>query len=807
MRFLHSLILGIISLTGCQGYPDLLVHLDEVDPETRWVDYYLSASGRSCDEPIHQDLLVAGPSVRIPLDCLSQGYASLKNLTLRAEALDMDRCIVGVTTQVVDTAPLDIVPVEAQLKVGRAPDRRCRISVETRGLGEVTALAADGEPGFVCPSRCEAARGSGPAASDCVQLCQAAFLKGSQVTISGTPRYQFHLVGTADLLGDQSLRVLGEKKLTAHFTPGLCTPTDDLCTYNPLAQGYSLNAAARVAGQGVWLAGDNGTLLYYDGRQLAAVPSGTTSDLTGIAASDDGQTVWAVGKEGTVLVFSGSAWLPLASQTTANLRGVWVSPNGQQAWVVGDNGTVIQYQGPPEARSRSTVSLPDPYKGLAVLAVSGRTADNVWIAGQGQMLLKYEAGSFVQKSPPITSGSLRAVWVAGSDVFAAGDGGVLLHYNLPAAKLETVPSGTPYNLRALWGTDADNYWFSGDQGTAIHQLGGTLRIARASEFGYSSLNAGVAQADGQVLSVSNTGGSWTGDSEARTFTPLSFSGTLEAIWGFDAQDLWAVGNKQILHYSPAGLTVMVQSQSQYLFSIWGSAPDDIWAVGDQGTILHYDGSSWIPSQSGINSRLRGVCGTSRGDVWAVGENGTTIHYDGTGWGRPSTNTNKNLNAVWCGGTDNVWMAGDGGLVLHFVGNSNGFIVSQSYDANLPRILSIWGDAKGTIYAAGESGTLFTLPAGASPPWTQQVFNMTVPVNIHKVFGAPAGRQGACDKPAAVWLAGENGFLRRLDSNDHWAKMTYDDFTDLRGIWADSPCGAWFVGGRGTVVRQVGDLHP
>jgi photosystem II stability/assembly factor-like uncharacterized protein len=805
MRFLPQIILGIILLAGCQDYPDLLVHLDEVDPEIRWVDYYLSANGRSCNTPIHQDLLAMGPAVRLPLDCLSQGYASLKNLTLRAEALDVDRCIVGVTTQVVDTTPFDIVPVETRLKVDRAPERRCRVSVETRGLGEVTALAANGEPGFVCPSRCEAARDSGLVTSDCVQRCQAAFLKGSKVTVKGMPRYQFHLVGTADLLGDQSFSVLGEKKLAAHFTPGLCTPTDDLCTYNPLAQGYSLNAAARVAGQGIWLAGDNGTLLYYDGRQLAAVPSGTTSDLTGIAASDDGQTVWAVGKEGTILTFSGSAWLPLASQTTANLRGVWVSPNGQQAWIVGDSGTVLQYQGPPEARSRSIVSLPDPYRGLAVLAVHGRTADNVWIAGQGQMLLKYEAGSFVQKSPPITSGTLRAVWVAGNDVLAAGDGGVLLHYNLPAAKLETAPSGTLKNLRAVWGTDADNYWFGGDEGTAIHQLGGSLRIARAAEVGYSNLNAGAVQADGRALIVSSTGGLWTVDSDAKTFTPLSFSGTLEAIWGFEAQDLWAVGDHQILHYSPAGLTVT--AQSQYLFSIWGSAANDIWAVGEQGTILHYDGSSWMPSQSGINSRLRGVCGTSRGDVWAVGENGTTIHYDGTGWGRPSTSTNKNLNAVWCGGPDNVWMAGDGGLVLHYVGKSNGFIVSQSYDSNRPRILSIWGDAQGTIYAAGESGTLFELPAGASPPWAQQVFNMGVQVNIHKVFGVSAGRPGVCDKPAAVWLAGENGFLRRRDNNGHWATMTYDDFTDLRSIWADSPCGAWLVGGRGAVLRQVGDLHP
>lgn len=327
--------------------------------------------------------------------------------------------------------------------------------------------------------------------------------------------------------------------------------------------------------------------------------------------------------------------------------------------------------------------------------------------------------------------------------------------------------------------------------------------APAAGFNLANLNAGLALAGGQNLIAGSLGGLWIGGIDTTTWTSLTPARTLEAVWGSSAQNLWAVGDRQILHYIPAGLTAI--PQSQYLYSIWGSGENDIWAVGDQGTMLHYDGSAWSTVQSGINSRLRGICGTSPSDVWAVGEKGVAIHYNGKAWSLPAnTGTDKSLNAVWCGAPDNVWLAGDGGLVMHFDGT--GFITSHDYDATKLRLLSIWGDGNGVTYAVGESGTVFTLDESVSPLWSLERLNNSSLVDIHKVFGVPAGRPGVCDQPAAVWLAGDSGFLRRLNQHK-WSVMTYDDYTDLRGIWANSPCSAWFVGASGTLLRQVGGLHP
>src|ERR687887_2323503 len=67
-------------------------------------------------------------------------------------------------------------------------------------------------------------------------------------------------------------------------------------------------------------------------------------------------------------------------------------------------------------------------------------------------------------------------------------------------------------------------------------------------------------------------------------------------------------------------------QGNTLNSVWGSARDDVWAVGHFGTILHWDGSAWSASLSGIPTddahNFYGVWGSARDDVWAVGLCGT-----------------------------------------------------------------------------------------------------------------------------------------------------------------------------------------
>jgi hypothetical protein len=64
---------------------------------------------------------------------------------------------------------------------------------------------------------------------------------------------------------------------------------------------------------------------------------------------------------------------------------------------------------------------------------------------------------------------------------------------------------------------------------------------------------------------------------------------------------------------------MVSGTSESLYGVWGASSSNVFAVGSQGTILHYDGSTWSTMASGTTSwELTAVWGASASDVYSVG---------------------------------------------------------------------------------------------------------------------------------------------------------------------------------------------
>src|SRR5205823_738207 len=59
--------------------------------------------------------------------------------------------------------------------------------------------------------------------------------------------------------------------------------------------------------------------------------------------------------------------------------------------------------------------------------------------------------------------------------------------------------------------------------------------------------------------------------------------------------------------------------------------NDMWAVGGSQT-LHWDGEQWNVVPNPGSGTLKGIAAVSAGDVWAVGYTGNntfTMHWDGT----------------------------------------------------------------------------------------------------------------------------------------------------------------------------------
>ena len=155
----------------------------------------------------------------------------------------------------------------------------------------------------------------------------------------------------------------------------------------------------------------------------------------------------------------------------------------------------------------------------------------------------------------------------------------------------------------------------------------------------------------------------TGDGTWVWQNPLPQGNTLNAVWGADANHVWAVGNGgAILHWNGAAWAAQNSGTTSSLQGIWGSDAANIWAVGGSngtgdGTILKWDGSTWQPQNTGAAGWLYGVWGLDANHVWAVGERGTILMWDGTTWTAQRSGTPEELRGIWAADANNVWAAG------------------------------------------------------------------------------------------------------------------------------------------------------
>jgi len=96
-----------------------------------------------------------------------------------------------------------------------------------------------------------------------------------------------------------------------------------------------------------------------------------------------------------------------------------------------------------------------------------------------------------------------------------------------------------------------------------------------------------------------------------------------------------------------------------LYDVWGSASDDIFVVGYDGTIIHFNGTTWSTEFTGGTTPVwfSSVWGSSDSSVFAAGSNGALLHYDGADWSVLTTHTAEDLWDVWGLSDTSVYLAG------------------------------------------------------------------------------------------------------------------------------------------------------
>ena len=447
------------------------------------------------------------------------------------------------------------------------------------------------------------------------------------------------------------------------FAPGSLCGDDGWCWHNPLPRG-DWQFAVGGAGREVWIGGSSATVLHFDGRTWAAVPSplGTTQSIWAVASDD----VWMVGRSAAGASAT-SHWdgRALVSVPDAGIAGglndVWGS-GPRDVYAVGYNG-VQHFDG------RAWTAVPGLAGGSTI---GGSGARDVWI-GAGDGLSHFDGDTWT-RSPELEGKYVTGVAVAGrNDVWAA----------VMAAGVVSIEhfNGSAWTVSyQITDTANINVWGIGTGGRSDVWVVGTHWVAGVSR--------------GYLLHFNGT--AWAAAPDA----PTSLSG----VKSVGTRGDFAVGpNGGMLaldaRATPPGWTDLRAGSASSLRGVWGSAPGDMWAVGDAGTALHDDGRAVSLVPTGVAVALADVWGTGPADVWAVGDNGTALHFDGKVFAPVATGVAANLSAVFSAGVDDVWVGGESATLLHW----NGVAFQPSAPPGIDptgKILDLHGAGANDVWLSG-----------------------------------------------------------------------------------------------------------
>lgn len=284
--------------------------------------------------------------------------------------------------------------------------------------------------------------------------------------------------------------------------------------------------------------------------------------------------------------------------------------------------------------------------------VNFTAARPVWAVGvnAGKGVLWRWNGSAWESVTISATSALRGIWgSSGTDIWAVGVDGKLMHSDGFSWAPPPVASGTDAFLDSVWGSGPDDVWVVGREvaggGIIRHWNGG---VWEASQGAAAELQRVHGSAASDVWAVGDAGTilHWRGAAWAPS--PVDTGGNgLKGVWASAANDAWAVGDGgTIVHWKGSAWSAEASGTGNALAFVWGSAANDVWAVGTGGTIVHWNGSAWTPVTSGTTKDLTGVWGRSSTNVWAVG-NGTILHWDGSAWSE-QLGTADALGGVWGG---------------------------------------------------------------------------------------------------------------------------------------------------------------
>ena len=414
----------------------------------------------------------------------------------------------------------------------------------------------------------------------------------------------------------------------------------------------------------VWMVGDGGQILFFNGSFWAKVASPTTQPLLTVWGTS-ATNVFAAGGFGTVLHFNGSSWSVQASGTGHTLSG-FGGTGPSNVWVVGASGVTQHYNG----SAWSTVARKSGF--LITSISSGAAGSTLWAVGVGGSFLSVASGQFTlsdQSGLPI-----HGVYASSPTNVWAATIGTILHYNGTTWSSAYVADDD--SMAAVWGSGPSNVFTVGPHGNIARFNGSSWSTAIVNPpLGATGYHGIFGISANNIDAVGNGGlvEHWNGSSwsfQARTGT-----GNLRGVWGgVTTQNYYAVADDRTAYINPAGAgwqpLAFTPANAKGLQSVFGTAPNNVWAGGDSGVVYRLStGTTFnLPAATpGTLTNFHGTWNTSPTDSYLVGDGGSVLHFNGSNWLPLAVPVTSAFRAIFGTAAQNVYVVGDNGVVLQGIG--------------------------------------------------------------------------------------------------------------------------------------------
>jgi len=402
--------------------------------------------------------------------------------------------------------------------------------------------------------------------------------------------------------------------------------SDRVYHYNGSSWSVSLESGGSFiwgnAGNDVYVGGPqgqlNGAILHYNGHEWKRMETGTQQDILGAWGSSSND-MFFVGRDG-VLHWDGATWSESLRFPTGGGygRAIWGrSPSD----IFVDGSQLYHYDG---SAWRPLLGHIDG--GIdKVCVVSDSEVLTFGPRGDGYVVTAYDGAEWRYRGSfhEFLYGSMLDAWVSsggeafmvgwdGDGIDGDGDGytdGCISHYNAT----NWTPLGSqlrfPRGLSGVWGTSESDVFAVGAGGIIVHYDGSQ----------WSPMSSGTT--------------SWLGD-----------------VWGSSSTDVFAVGGENyqsvILHYDGSAWSEMVRYEywEPIPRRIWGSSGQDVYVLSPYGQLRHYDGTTWSLVFLEGTYFFWDIWGRSREDIYGATTRGL-VHYDGSSW-RPVDSGTERMGLVW-----------------------------------------------------------------------------------------------------------------------------------------------------------------